>query len=142
MKNQHLWRSDIFSNDMTIANRIADARTGSGMTIEEAAEFLGVKVATLSKWENGKTTPRADKLPKIAGIYNVSLIWLIEGREDLDPLENMPNDIDEIETSIDRLVGLQNQLSLELDDLRTKVEFLKNRNKTLDQLAEESLPPD
>lgn len=54
----------------------------------------------------------------------------------------MPNDMDEIESNIDRLVGLQNQLSLELDDLRAKVEFLKNRNKTLDRLAEESLPPD
>ncbi len=127
---------------MTIANRIVDARIGSDMTIEEAAEFLGVKVATLSKWESGKTTPRADKLPKIAGIYNVSLIWLIEGREDLDPLENTPNDIDEIGSSINRLVALQDQLSLELDDLRTKVEVLKNRNKTIDQLAEESLPPD
>ncbi len=127
---------------MTIANRIADARTGSGMTIEEAAEFLGVKVATLSKWENGKTTPRANKLPKIAGIYNVSLIWLIEGREDLDPLENTPNDLDEIESSINRLAELQNQLAIELDDVRAKIKVLKNRNKTLDQLAEESLPPD
>lgn len=127
---------------MTIANRIADARIGSDMTIEEAAEFLGVKGATLSKWENGKTTPRADKLTKIAGIYNVSLIWLIEGREDLDPLENSPNDMDEIGSSINRLVALQDQLSLELDDLRNKVEVLNNRNKTIDRLAEESLPPD
>lgn len=125
---------------MTIAHRIADARIGSDMTIEEAAEFLGVKVATLSKWESGKTTPRADKLPKIAGIYNVSLIWLIEGREDLDPLENSPNDLDEIGSSINRLVALQDQLSLELDDLRSKVEVLKN--KTIDRLVEESLPPD
>lgn len=94
MKKPHKRRSDIFSDDMTIGSRIADARAGSGMTIEEAAEFLGVKVGTLSKWENGKTTPQADKFPKMAGIYMVSLIWLIEEREDLDPLKNMPNDVD------------------------------------------------
>lgn len=44
---------------------------------KEVAAALGVKTSTISKWENGLTKPRADKLPAIAKLYGCSIEELL-----------------------------------------------------------------
>lgn len=44
---------------------------------KEVATALGVKTSTISKWENGLTKPRADKLPAIAKLYGCSIEELL-----------------------------------------------------------------
>ncbi|MEE4187036.1 MAG: helix-turn-helix domain-containing protein [Roseobacter sp.] len=73
----------------TFGDRLAAAREVSEMTQAELARRLGVRVATLRSWENDLSEPRANRLSMMAGLLNVSMMWLINGQgEGLDaPLE-------------------------------------------------------
>ncbi len=81
---------DWYGPDMaTFGDRVAAAREMAGMSQAELARRLGVRVSTLRKWENDVSEPRANRLSMMAGLLNVSMMWLINGQgEGLDaPLE-------------------------------------------------------
>ncbi|MBV7378216.1 helix-turn-helix domain-containing protein [Maritimibacter dapengensis] len=70
------WYSD---EAATFGDRLAAAREAAGMNQKELAKRLGVKVKTLSAWENDVTEPRANRLQLMSGLLNVSLGWLLTG---------------------------------------------------------------
>lgn len=63
----------------TFGDRVAGARERAGMSQSELAKRLGVKLKTLKGWENDLSEPRANKLSMMAGLLNVSLLWLLSG---------------------------------------------------------------
>ena len=73
-------QSDWFSPDAsTFGDRLAGAREQGGLTQAELARRLGVRLSTLQKWEDDHTEPRANRLSMLAGLLNVSIMWLING---------------------------------------------------------------
>lgn len=66
--------------DDTIGGRISLARDACAISIEDAACIIGVEAKTWSDWENDRAEPRADRLDMIAGVLQVSLAWLLNGR--------------------------------------------------------------
>ena len=83
----------------TFGDRLTAAREAAGMTPESLAKRLGVKKSTLRSWEEDLSEPRANRLSMLAGLLNVSMMWLIngegEGIENPDA-ETMPSDMTEI----------------------------------------------
>ncbi|UWR21485.1 helix-turn-helix domain-containing protein [Sulfitobacter sp. S190] len=77
---------DWYGPDMaTFGDRVAAAREAAGMTQTILARRLGVRLATLRGWENDLSEPRANRLQMLAGLLNVSMMWLINGEgEGLD----------------------------------------------------------
>ncbi|CUH78568.1 helix-turn-helix domain-containing protein [Tropicibacter naphthalenivorans] len=67
------------SENATFGDRLAAAREAAGMDQATLAKRLGLKVKTLETWENDLTEPRANRLQMLAGILNVSMVWLITG---------------------------------------------------------------
>ncbi|MDF3413096.1 helix-turn-helix transcriptional regulator [Sulfitobacter sp. M57] len=61
----------------TFGDRVAAARERAGMTQGVLAKRLGVKLATLRAWEEDRSEPRANRLSILAGLLNVSMMWLI-----------------------------------------------------------------
>ena len=73
----------------TFGDRVAAARDAAGMTQAVLARRLGVRLATLRSWENDLSEPRANRLSMLAGLLNVSMMWLINGEgEGLDGSED------------------------------------------------------
>lgn len=66
----------------TFGDRLAAARDAAGMTPEQLAKRLGVKLKTLKGWENDLNEPRANRLQMLAGMLNVSIMWLLNGEGD------------------------------------------------------------
>jgi transcriptional regulator with XRE-family HTH domain len=64
----------------TFGDRVAAAREMAGMTQAELARRLGVRISTLRAWENDVNEPRANRLSMMAGLLNVSIMWLINGQ--------------------------------------------------------------
>jgi len=58
-------------------NTIKQFREANGLEQEFVAKALGVDRATVSKWENGKFFPRADKLPALAKILKCTVDELL-----------------------------------------------------------------
>lgn len=52
-------------------------REKSGMTQQQAAIKFGVDRTTITKWETGKSLPRAELLPKIAKVYGCEIGQLL-----------------------------------------------------------------
>jgi transcriptional regulator with XRE-family HTH domain len=63
----------------TFGDRVAAAREQAGMTQGVLAKRLGVRLPTLRAWENDMSEPRANSLSILAGLLNVSIMWLING---------------------------------------------------------------
>ncbi|SMX38693.1 helix-turn-helix domain-containing protein [Maliponia aquimaris] len=63
----------------TFGDRVAAAREAAGMSQEELARRLGIKLKTLQAWEDDLGEPRANRLSILAGLLNVSIVWLITG---------------------------------------------------------------
>jgi transcriptional regulator with XRE-family HTH domain len=75
--------SDWFGPDTaTFGDRLAGAREAAGMTQAQLARRLGVKTSTLTGWEDDLSEPRANKLSMMAGLLNVSIVWLLTGEGD------------------------------------------------------------
>ena len=79
----------------TFGDRVAAAREQAGMSQEVLAKRLGVRLSTLRKWEDDHSEPRANRLSMLAGLLNVSMMWLINGEgEGLDaPDEESNSDV-------------------------------------------------
>ena len=66
-------------NATTFGDRVAGAREQAGMSQADLAKRLGVKLKTMKAWEDDLSEPRANKLSMMAGMLNVSLLWLLSG---------------------------------------------------------------
>jgi len=69
----------------TLGDRIAGAREAAGLSRQALARSLGVRVTTVSAWEDDRAEPRANRLQMAAGVMNVSVGWLLTGRGDGPP---------------------------------------------------------
>lgn len=93
----------------TFGDRLAAAREQGGMTQKQLAKRLGVKTGTLEDWEQDLSEPRANRMSMLAGMLNVSVMWLLNGEGDgvNAPLDDasLSSDIDGLLTEIRELKG-------------------------------------
>lgn len=64
-----------------LAQQIKKLRTGQNLSQDDLAEKLYISRQAVSKWENGESTPDIDKLVQLAEIFDVSLDYLVLGKE-------------------------------------------------------------
>lgn len=56
---------------------IRAARHKAKKTVAEVVRHMGVSDAAVYQWETGETTPRPDKLVKLAEFFGVSIDFLL-----------------------------------------------------------------
>lgn len=102
--------------------RLKNAREASGMSQKSMASRLGVKLATVEKWEKGKLDPRSNRLQMVASLLNVPLMWLLAGSQKVpDPTAGVSNR----ELMLHKIADLSHRIGAmqsELDELRVMVE--------------------
>ncbi|MFO6462896.1 helix-turn-helix domain-containing protein [uncultured Jannaschia sp.] len=69
-------------DETTFGDRLSGARSASGYTQAQLAENIGVKLKTIRAWEEDRAEPRANRVSILAGVLNVSLVWLLTGEGD------------------------------------------------------------
>ncbi len=121
---------DDFTEDAaTLGDRLALARDRQGLTQAQLARRLGLRVQTIRNWENDRSEPRANKLQMLAGILNVSMVWLLTGEGAGAPhaaveTENAPLELSEALSEIRDLRLLQNQIADRLARLEKRLRTL------------------
>ncbi|GFE63637.1 helix-turn-helix domain-containing protein [Litoreibacter roseus] len=116
-----------FGNEAaTFGDRVVAAREAVGLGQQDLAKKLGVKLKTVRGWEDDLSEPRANKLQMMAGLMNVSIVWLLtgegDGLPDPEAEANMPADVKELLLELrrtraefarmtDHLGGLEKRLS-------------------------------
>lgn len=105
----------------TLGDRITAARERMEMTQSQMAKRLGVRVDTLRSWENDSSEPRANRLTMMAGILNVSVMWLLNGEgEGVDDLGSTPDG------QIEMLDSLRD-IRVEMNQLVKRLSLLEKR---------------
>lgn len=67
---------------MEFQHRLYDLRRRAGLSQEQLADLVGVSRQAVQKWEAGTSRPDMDNLTALSQYFNVTLDWLIAGRED------------------------------------------------------------
>ncbi len=75
---------------MTLGEKIYELRTQHNLSQGDLANKLDVSRQSISKWENGNSTPDLEKIVKLAEIFNVSLDELIKNEEKETPAVSTP----------------------------------------------------
>jgi transcriptional regulator with XRE-family HTH domain len=70
--------------NMTLADKLKEARKNAGLTQSELAEKICVSRQAITKWETGKGIPDVDNLKVISKVLNVSIDFLLDDEEELD----------------------------------------------------------
>ncbi len=96
----------------TFGDRLAAAREYAQMNQAQLARRLGIKASTLRSWEQDLSEPRANHLSIMAGVLNVSMMWLMNG--DGEGLEAPSTDNTEVDGDIFALLR-------DLRDLRVTI---------------------
>jgi MerR family transcriptional regulator, light-induced transcriptional regulator len=68
-----------------LANRIKELRKLKGYTQKELASLLGIGQTTVANYEQGTRVPDAEKLNKIADLFEVTLDYLLGRSEKISP---------------------------------------------------------
>lgn len=92
----------------TLGGRLARARNAAGLSAAQFARRVGVQSATVQSWEDGRSQPRANRLPTLAGVLNVSLSWLLHGVGPA-PAEDDPQAAQDIGPQLARLKRLHRE---------------------------------
>ena len=123
---------DWFSNEAsTFGDRVAWAREALGMSQNELARKIGVKIKTYEGWEADTSEPRANKLQMLSGLLNVSITWLLTGEGD-------GPDAADIDAPFDR--DLEHVLA-EMRALRTRLLQDAERLAVLEKAVRERVRP-
>lgn len=77
----------------TFGDRLEAARESCAMSQTELAQRLGVRDTTINSWEADEWEPRGNRLQMLAGMLNVSLMWLLSGRGEGVAGPDAPNPI-------------------------------------------------
>jgi len=115
----------------TFGDRLAGARDASGMTQVQLAKNLGVKLTTLKNWEHDVSEPRANKLSMLAGLLNVSVMWLLNGEgEGVDNPETPEVFNQELNELFSELREVKTILKSSSDRLGALEKHLRNKLKS------------
>lgn len=116
------WFSD---QSATFGDRLAGAREEMGLSQQDLAGHLGVKLRTILDWENDLNDPRANKLQMLAGVLNVSIPWLLTGEGDGISAPGQPVSPD-TEALLAEISGIRGQMA----DMAQALASLESRLRT------------
>ena len=96
-------------NDLKLisASNIIRLRQGAGLTQAELGAKLNYSDKSISKWERGEAIPDAYVLTQLAGIFNVTVDYLLSSHDawegqTAEPEEEEPADTPAVETAAER----------------------------------------
>jgi transcriptional regulator with XRE-family HTH domain len=102
------WYSE---ENATFGDRLAGAREALGLSQRDLAERIGVRTKTIQHWEDDVSEPRANRLQMLAGMLNVSLMWLLTGEgSGIAAPDQRPAHSDETEALMHELREMRNTM--------------------------------
>jgi len=109
----------------TFGDRLTGAREAAGLSQNDLAKRLGVKVKTVRAWENDQSEPRANKLQMLAGMLGMSIMWMLtgegEGLEGPERPEAVSDDISELLVELRRMKVEQSRMAERMGRLEKRL---------------------
>jgi len=120
----------------TTGSRIKEARNQLGLSPSQLAGRIVVQRKTLESWEDNRIEPRGEELMRLAGVLQVSMIWLLTGDtpqgSDHKPVSP---ESDRIAQKLKRALALQKDLAVLLDEVSADVTGLQRESEEDEELV-------
>jgi len=130
MPDTGLDKNDHFNDTVaTLGDRLEAAREAKGLTVEGLAEKIGVDPRAVEEWESDADAPRANRIQMLAGLLNVSIVWLISGEGNGT---SHVADSYERPSGVNDALGEISQLKATLSGALEKLEKLEERLRAVD----------
>jgi len=113
----------------TLGQRIKQQRTNLGLSTAELARRAGVTRDTLATWENGTSTPRANRLLTLAGVLETNIGWLLEGKGDAAAAPSAGSEAAALRQQLSQARDLAQNLTSMLETLQTRLHDLETRGR-------------
>lgn len=94
----------------------------TGKKASDVAKATGIPSSTFSDWKKGKSSPKAEKLQKIADYFGVSVDYLMTGKEEPDKKKNPYSDLKGIYLSYAKEAQ---DSGIDPDDIRLAIDTIK-----------------
>ena len=109
----------------TLGGRIEQARSELGLTSKQLATRIGVRVSTVENWESDRSEPRSNKLTMLAGVLNVSVLWLLSGEAAGQTVVRPFTETGAIGQKLERALAIQQELATLLFEVSADVARLQ-----------------
>lgn len=117
--------------------RFSELLQNYGVTAYKVSKETGISQQTLSDWKQGKSTPKLDKLQKIADYFNVPLDYLTGNDNIMVEAHNQPiylddetkEIIDSLRTRPEMKILFSVSKNVTKEDIEATVEILKRFQK-------------
>ena len=114
---------------ISLGERIAKTRQDNGVSTADLAKRMGVKKDTVENWEAGRSEPRPNKLMQLAGVLDVSLLWLMTGKAGEEEARVYEFDrVDSVKRKLERAQSLQGEVLRLLSEVDQEIAVLKSGN--------------
>lgn len=90
---------------MTFGENLVNLRKSKGVSQEQLAEVLGLTRQTVSKWELNQSTPDLQYIVQISEYFNVSLDYLVKGKETILTEVSKQERKEECDKKSNRVIG-------------------------------------
>ena len=123
-------KNDYFNEaNATFGDRLAAARQAKGIDVDGLSEKLGVDVRTVKVWERDADMPHANRIQMLAGLLNVSIVWLVSGEgngtsEVADTFER-PAGVNDALGEISQLKSILSGVVEKLEKLEERLQVVK-----------------
>jgi transcriptional regulator with XRE-family HTH domain len=121
---------------LAIHNILRQSREQAGLTLEQAAESIGISGASFSRMENGLSKVNTDRLEMLAELYGVSASALVEGSIVMRPstvdLERLQAIVQAVQTVVNsyRVRPSPEKMAMAVAELyRLEIEHIVNNPK-------------
>jgi len=111
----------------TIGARIVQAREQTDLTTAQLARRLGVQSKTMAAWENGNSEPRSNRLVNLAGVLNVSALWLLTGQTGQPAHMDPDQELNQIRVQVEDVQAQLMRLSETMGTLVQRISDFENR---------------
>lgn len=99
-------------------------RTEKGLSQDALGEVLGISRQSVSKWEQGNSTPDIDNIGKLAEFYGVSIDSLVKGESDEEVKVSENTDDEEKEKVLELIDEFEGKVDVKDEKIESKVEPL------------------
>lgn len=99
-------------------------RTEKGLSQDALGEVLGISRQSVSKWEQGNSTPDIDNIGKLAEFYGVSIDSLVKGEPDEEVKVSENTDDEEKEKVLELIDEFEGKVDIKDEKIESKVEPL------------------
>lgn len=115
---------DLEVDKKEVGQRIKDVRLSTGLTLEDFGERIGgVSKGAVYHWESGKNLPNKPRLERIAEMGNLSVDYLLYGKQVWDEFDNL-KDTDKLSNEVKQIENLESDFQRSSLDVSQYIQML------------------